>query len=168
MELPITIYLRRIPRWAPFAILFELLLGLAAILFPVYIPFILIVGISGFLLFLIKPQLCYYLTILALGFDGISLSTLKIAFVPGAGTINAHHFFILIGFVALLVKIVRDKLEVQKTGLEGPLFFFLGWMLISTLWGTKSCGKFRSNVTSFCGISFLLLHSALFPRRKTP
>jgi len=142
MELPLDTYMRSVPRWIPFAILFELLLGLAAILFPVYIPFLIIVAISGVLLFLIKPELGYYLTILALGFDGITLSFLKLGFVPGARTINVHHIFIPLGFLVLLIKIVRDKLEVQKSGLEMPLFFFLGWMLISTLWAPKFIAGF--------------------------
>src|SRR3972149_4214240 len=155
MELPLSINIRRVPRYVPFVVLFELLLGLAAIIFPAFIPFLIIIAIAGFLLFLIKPELCYYLSILALAFDGVSLTALKVGHVPGPRTINAHHIFILMGFLALLVKIVRDRLEVQKTGLEGPLFVFFGWALISTVWSPEPGASFTILLQLFVALVFL-------------
>jgi len=134
MGLPLNINIRRLPKWIPFAILFELFLGFAAILFPAYLPLLLLVGILGLILLLIEPRWGYYLIILALAFDGIAIFAAQMPGVPGAKTLNAHHIFILITFVVLFSQVVRDKLEFRKTGLEIPLFLFLIWMAITLIW----------------------------------
>ena len=166
MELPLTIYLRRMPHWIPFVILFELLLGLAAILFPVYFPFILVIGTAGLLLFLIRPELCYYLTILALGFDGISIIALKGGGGPGAQTINAHHILILIGFVTILIKIMRDKLEIQRSSLEVPVFLFLAWAMISLLWTPNLRASLVVVVQIFVALALFFSSTQFFREEK--
>lgn len=134
MGLSLVTFMNKIPRWILFLLLFEIFLGFAVILFPALLPILLSVGTLGFLLLLIKPQWGYYLTILALAFDGIAIFAAQMPGVPGAKTLNAHHVFILITFVVLLIQFVRDKLEFQKTGLEIPLLLFLTWMAITLIW----------------------------------
>jgi hypothetical protein len=156
-----------VPRWILFVVLFELFLGIAVILFPALLPILLSVGIFGFLLLLIKPQWGYYLTILALAFDGIAIfAATQLSGVPGAKTLNAHHIFIFITFLVLLIQIVRDKLEFQKTGLEWPLLLFLTWMAITCIWTpdfmTGALGVFRTYVA----VIFLYCTIYLFREEK--
>lgn len=159
--------MRRVPRWIPFVILFELFLGFIAILFPVYLPLLLLVGITGFLLLLIRPRWGYYLTILALAFDGIAIfAATQMAGVPGAKTLNAHHIFIFITFVVLLIQIVRDKLEFQKTGLEIPLLLFLAWMAITCLWTPDFKTGALSVFRTFVAVTFLYCSVQLFREEK--
>jgi O-antigen ligase len=166
MALPLNTFVRKVPRWIPFLILFEIFLGFAVVIFHALLPIILSVGIFGFLLLLIKPQWGYYLTILALAFDGIAIFAAQMPGVPGAKTLNAHHIFILITFIVLLIQFVRDKLEFKKTGLEIPLLLFLAWLAITLIWTPDFKNGALSVFRTYVAVVFFYCTVQLFREEK--
>lgn len=108
----------------------EALLGMCVILFPSYLPFILLLGVSLFFLIIRNPFHGYVLFILLLPFWSLSLLQFF-----GRVDIRPSDLIILIVFLCFLMEGFRNKtLQLQHNPIKIPLILFLSWITLSFLW----------------------------------
>jgi len=140
----------------------EALLGVCVILFPAYLPFILLLGVSLLFLIIRNPFHGYVLFILLLPFWSLSLLQLF-----GRVDIRPSDIIILIVFASFLIEgSIAKKLMLQPNPINIPLILFLSWITLSFLWTESLIWGLLQWTKIFWGVAAFFLTYNLINNRK--
>jgi putative inorganic carbon (HCO3(-)) transporter len=146
-----------------FFIVLEIAIGLTAIVLPLKIALILLLGLPVVLLLLLRPFYAYLLGIILL-----PIWTLTLTGAEEAGKIDfrfADVAFILAA-IGLLVKMALDKdFTFRGSSLDFPMVLFFAWMGISFIWATSFTASLVDFVKKLEGLAIFYL-TVNFARRR--
>lgn len=114
----------------------ELCLGMLVVAKPT-LPFLLVGVVGAVMLAMANPAYNYFLGLLALPSNPLGL---PVGSGPILGALDPMHLFIATGLIGWLLRGMASRRapSLGRDGITLPLTIFVGWLVLSSLWGSLS------------------------------
>jgi O-antigen ligase len=146
-------------------IFIEVALGLSAIVFPIKIVAILLLGLPAILILLLRPFWAYILGIILLPVWSITWT--GAAQIPEAVDIRFADIFFIVGSLGLMLKMASDKdLRLWGSDIDFPLLLLLAWMALSLSWTSDLSAGIIDFIKKLYGLTLFYLTINLARNRR--
>jgi O-antigen ligase len=146
-------------------IFIEVALGLSAIVFPIKIVAILLLGLPAILILLLRPFWAYILGIILLPVWSITWT--GAAQIPEAVDIRFADIFFIVSVLGLMLKMASDR-DFRFTGsnIDFPLLLLFAWMGLSLSWTSDLSAGIIDFIKKLYGLTLFYLTINLARNRR--
>lgn len=146
-------------------IFLEIALGLSAIVFPIKIVLILLLGLPAILILLLRPFYAYILGVILLPVWSITWT--GAAQIPEAVDIRFADIFFIVGALGLMLKMASDR-DFRFTGsnIDFPLLLLFTWMGLSLSWTSDLSAGIIDFIKKIYGLALFYLTVNLARNRR--
>jgi O-antigen ligase len=146
-------------------IFIEIALGLSAIVFPIKIVAVLLLGLPAILILLLRPFWAYILGVILLPVWSITWT--GAAQISGAVDIRFADIFFIVGILGLMLKMASDR-DFQFTGstMDFPLLLLFTWMVLSLSWTSDLSAGIVDFIKKLYGLTLFYLTVNLARNRR--
>src|SRR4030042_2759252 len=143
----------------------ELVIGLSAIVLPIKIVLILVLGLPVILILLLRPFYAYILGVILLPVWSITWT--GAAQIPEAVDIRFADILFIVGILGLILKMASDKdFQFAGSNIDFPLLLLFTWMGLSLSWTSDLTAGIIDSIKKIYGLTLFYLTVNLVRNRR--